>query len=488
VPEPSDAWVLRGDRDPCGTCFAIERHHLVTCAHVIKEALSLPESLGDREFVGKTVEIQHRGTEAAQGKVKAKVIDYRRRLSDADTHIVGRERRWADVAVLELEAEALKRLDEGQIVIWAAVLANPWLLGGERRFHVYGPSAGGARVEGMMKVGDDVDERLLLEPYPGQPRIEGGFSGAPVRHDDGTVLGMCVLANEETGQARIIPATVLQEIAAELSIEVNPYRPGRPPLLKEEELDILKNWTKPIAAIRTELVQPGKPTPDLPLFILNCDDVLDYPGRFLVRLGYELAQDFGEEDLLEVYDEFIPSSIDFSTLEARMQEYLVQLARRYGGARKEASRIAIARGCRVAHLPDVDLTNAEEVKTALRILQHWREGFTLTRSRLIGKSFCAVLATRERVNTAVLDAFKAQPELSEGFRACVVEDFRKVTPRDLAGWAKLAYRHVRRAREAVMIQSAERMIYAGRSELTMADWCDGFQVHGRTIIGANLGD
>lgn len=335
MPEPSDAWVLRGEDDPCGTCFAIERRHFVTCAHVIREALSLLDLGDDPEYVGKTVDIQYRGTEADYGKVRARVIAYRRRLSEADTRIVGLERRWSDVAVLQLEDDALQRLAEGQISTWAAVLANPWLLGEERRFHVFGPFAGGARVEGWMKVGDELDGRLLLDPDQGQrAEIRGGFSGAPVRYEDGTVLGMCVVANEETRQARIIPATIVREIATDLQIETNQYRPGTWPLLKEEELDILKDWVIPIVTVRSQLVQAGRPGSDMPLVILNSDYVSDYPSRFLYRVGYELAYAFGEPDPLQVYDEPIPGSIDFPTLKSQLDEYLVQASNYYGGGRK----------------------------------------------------------------------------------------------------------------------------------------------------------
>jgi hypothetical protein len=488
MPEPSDAWVLRAkDGRPCGTCFSIESRHFMTCAHVIDEALRLTDLGSNPEYVGKIVKIQYRGTETDQGTVEATVLHYQRRLSDADAHIVGLERRWSDVVVLRLEDDALRRLAQGQISTWAAVLANPWLLGEERRFHVFGPYAGGARVEGLMKLGDELDGRPLLTRDPGQEAtIRGGFSGAPIRYQDGTVLGMCVVANEKIGQARMIPATILQEIAAELRIEVNPYRPGKPPLLKEEELDILKDWTGPIAVVTAGLGRSRFLDRDMVLVIVNCDFVSDYPRKFLSRVGYELAYELGEPDPLEVCEEPIPSNIDFPTIESIVQEYLRQVGLNYGGASGEVLRIAIDRGCRVAHIPDVDLTNKDEVGAAMAILKHWRDGFI--RRRPTGKSFCAVLTTREPVTASVLDAFTAQPELSKGFKSFVVGGFRKVTPGDLNEWAQRAYRHVRRIREPVMIQRAKERIYGDRANLTMAEWCDGFSLHGRSIIGAGVND
>lgn len=474
MPEPTDAWVGDKDGRTRGTCFAIDERRFLTCAHVVDEALGLKAPTTLDQVRGQEVKITYRATTAVAARVTATVVGYRPKFSPQSPANLN-ARRYSDIAILELTDAAAQARDSVGFVHNPAILANPWMLAEDREFNIYGPSDDGTRVEGDLRVNDEVDGRLLLLPKAAAAnvRVEGGFSGAPVRDKQGVVLGMCVQANTATWQARAIPATVLDDVAFwDCGIVANVARPSTPPTLTNDALNILKDWRDQTTAILTTVkrVQVGQ----CPLYIANCS--LEHsPSAFVRRVGYELAQLTGRDVPLTVYETAIPSADDPRWQGKPAEAYLNEAAEVYAPPLKDVLWKAIGSGVSVVHIPDIDVGKPDDVAAAIEICGLWHQA--LQRSRMNGRPFAIVLTTLNVCQSADLIRLKNDPRLSPNFAVGVLEPFHTVNLDDLQRWAKQVRRHRDRIKLEALVSGARKLIYGGRLELSMLEWCEGYEMN-----------
>ncbi|MGK7870557.1 nSTAND1 domain-containing NTPase [Falsiroseomonas sp. E2-1-a20] len=182
-----------------GTAFLVSPRHVMTCAHVVSEALGLAWDAAARP--SETVWIEFPFTQAGQATgpatgLAASVVEWRPPSPGPA----------ADVAVLELEREV-------GIRPYRTPAAQP---GRGRRFWTKGfPAGHDGGMDAAGEIGTTIAHGRLLAMGNALPGffIEGGFSGAPLL-DEGSsaVLGMA--AEAERDQARrtaiVVPAEQLE--------------------------------------------------------------------------------------------------------------------------------------------------------------------------------------------------------------------------------------------------------------------------------------
>jgi hypothetical protein len=202
-------WVVRimqirgAQRIVVGAGFLIDARRVLTCAHVVVQAVG-----GGAEGSRPTGTVH---------------LDFPQLPGALQTAQVGRygwvpvtEGGWGDVAVLELGREVPP-------TVRPAPVRNPqsaW----EHRFRVLGFPVGmdgGLWVRGtLLGMAGPALQWIQLEHVSG-PSIERGFSGAPVWDDNlGAVVGMVVARDRTRGEstAFMIPATVLSDVCPGLSL------------------------------------------------------------------------------------------------------------------------------------------------------------------------------------------------------------------------------------------------------------------------------
>lgn len=215
---------FRGQRGVCGAGVLAVPGHVVTCAHVVREAQA-PKVVSPE--IGDKLGIEFPFAGLGDQSIPAILVAWHPEVKDVERcpEVIN------DLAILRLE-----RSPDG------VPACPPTPPGGRSRsglkieFCTYGFPNGyshGALAEGILREADS--SGLLDAAFKAMSKIghfiESGFSGAPIfRKQDGMVvdeemLGIAVTANTRDGVARVIPA---HQIATALRNVVKPYRFLRP--------------------------------------------------------------------------------------------------------------------------------------------------------------------------------------------------------------------------------------------------------------------
>lgn len=184
-----------------GTGFLVGRKYVVTCAHVINDALERDQDTPEQP-VNEKIYLNFPHASPKKSYTAHVVCWHPPRSLDASTR---------DVGILELEETAPHSVTETQFV------SSP-VAGGsaEHQFHTYGFPGGyddknGGFARGILQAPslDDYWLQLAVLTNPGVP-IQPGFSGAPVwdQHDNG-VVGMIADVVPNDGVAFAIPTEKL---------------------------------------------------------------------------------------------------------------------------------------------------------------------------------------------------------------------------------------------------------------------------------------
>jgi Trypsin-like peptidase domain/Effector-associated domain 9 len=203
----SIARIFTVDGSVIGAGFLVSDRHLLTCAHVVADALGIDSNIS--EMPTKTIELDFPLLSRGQ-KVTAKVVFWKP---------INSGKMGEDIAVLEIDPLTLpKGLQAARLVTGDEMWGHPFRIFGFPQDRDDGIWANGILKESQ------ASGWLQMENITAQGvRIEHGFSGSPVWDEtlDG-VVGIAVTADSDPDglqDAYLIPATILGQAWTELCIE-----------------------------------------------------------------------------------------------------------------------------------------------------------------------------------------------------------------------------------------------------------------------------
>lgn len=196
--------------EACGTGFLVDRHHVLTCAHVVNAAHGVPHMTAEPPAGVLRLDLPFAGAEG----LEAAVVAWHSPVAYSELG----HRPLADIAVLRLVADAPAGVRPAALSRRSPVA--------RRRFRTYGFPV----EQGRPAYGETLDEDAGRWVHVAQRRDHGhlimpGFSGAPVfAEDDATVIGM-VVAVETSGSpvAYILPPDLLTRA---LPTQIGVYSPA----------------------------------------------------------------------------------------------------------------------------------------------------------------------------------------------------------------------------------------------------------------------
>jgi S1-C subfamily serine protease len=203
----SIARIFTVDGSVIGAGFLVSDRHLLTCAHVVADALGIDSNIS--EMPTKTIELDFPLLSTGQ-KVTAKVVFWKP---------INSGKMGEDIAVLEIGPLTLpKGLQAARLVTGDEMWGHPFRIFGFPQDRDDGIWANGVLKESQ------ASGWLQMENITAQGvRIEHGFSGSPVWDEtlDG-VVGIAVTADSDPDglqDAYLIPSTILGQAWTELRIE-----------------------------------------------------------------------------------------------------------------------------------------------------------------------------------------------------------------------------------------------------------------------------
>ncbi|WP_373503862.1 trypsin-like peptidase domain-containing protein [Aestuariivirga sp.] len=234
------ARILRSDGEVCGTGFLVGGRHVLTCAHVIDDALKRSRGTAQCPAEEIALDLPFLGRTGLKGRVVAWYP-----MRDPATLIADP---LADIAVLELAAEA----DVSGVSVPAKVDRRRQAAGAS--FVSYGFPVG-------LDNGTVADGEVLIEDPGGWLQVRGigdhgyfierGFSGAPVFSPGGNrLIGMATQADRDEARrlAFVLPAQLLCRAWPALA---QPYRGLA--AFKEEDADLLCGRADFVKELRAKL-------------------------------------------------------------------------------------------------------------------------------------------------------------------------------------------------------------------------------------------
>ncbi|MEH2171258.1 trypsin-like peptidase domain-containing protein [Nostoc sp.] len=186
------------------------RNYILTCAHVVTSALSLPEDIV--EAPNNDIFLDFPLIASGQ-QLKAKVVFWQPVVSNASTS------EPEDIAGLQIEGQLPKETQAIQLIRANNIWQHPFRIFGFPNGHNDGVWATGVLRDGQGKGWVQLEDNKVTG-Y----RIEPGFSGAPIWDETLVgVVGMAVAAEkrrEDIKTAFMIPAYVLIEAWDEIGLSV----------------------------------------------------------------------------------------------------------------------------------------------------------------------------------------------------------------------------------------------------------------------------
>ena len=187
------------------------RNYILTCAHVITSALSLPEDIV--EAPNNNIYLDFPLIASGQ-QLKAKVIFWQPVISNASTS------EPEDIAGLQIEGQLPKEVQPIQLIRANNIWQHPFRIFGFPKGHNDGVWATGVLRDGQGKGWVQLEDSKVTG-Y----RIEPGFSGAPIWDETLVgVVGMAVAAEkrrEDIKTAFMIPTDVVIEAWDEIGLSIS---------------------------------------------------------------------------------------------------------------------------------------------------------------------------------------------------------------------------------------------------------------------------
>ncbi|MEH2045806.1 trypsin-like peptidase domain-containing protein [Nostoc sp.] len=187
------------------------RNYMLTCAHVVTSALSLPEDIV--EAPSNDIYLDFPLIASGQ-QLKAKVIFWQPVISNASTS------EPEDIAGLQIEGELPTEAQPIQLIRASNIWQHPFRIFGFPNGHNDGVWATGVLRDGQGKGWVQLEDSKVTG-Y----RVEPGFSGAPIWDETLVgVVGMAVAAEkrrEDIKTAFMIPADVLIEAWDEIGLSIS---------------------------------------------------------------------------------------------------------------------------------------------------------------------------------------------------------------------------------------------------------------------------
>ncbi|MEH2249340.1 trypsin-like peptidase domain-containing protein [Nostoc sp.] len=216
------------------------RNYILTCAHVVTSALSLPEDIV--EVPSNDIYLDFPLIASGQ-QLKAKVVFWQPVVSNASTS------EPEDIAGLQIEGQLPKEAQPIQLIRASNIWEHPFRIFGFPHGHNDGVWATGVLRDGQGKGWVQLEDSKVTG-Y----RVELGFSGAPIWDETlGRVVGMAVAAEkqrEHIKTAFMIPADAFIKVWDEITLAIssNAYtqnNPSRVQQLKiktlQQRFDVLSN-------------------------------------------------------------------------------------------------------------------------------------------------------------------------------------------------------------------------------------------------------
>ncbi|MBE8965555.1 trypsin-like peptidase domain-containing protein [Nostocales cyanobacterium LEGE 12452] len=189
------------------------RNYILTCAHVVTSALSLPEDIV--EAPNSDIYLDFPLIASGQ-QLKAKVVFWQPVVSNASTS------EPEDIAGLQIEGQLPKETQAIQLIRANNIWQHPFRIFGFPNGHNDGVWATGVLRDGQGKGWVQLEDSKVTG-Y----RIEPGFSGAPIWDETLVgVVGMAVAAEkrrEDIKTAFMIPANVLIEAWNEIGLSISSH-------------------------------------------------------------------------------------------------------------------------------------------------------------------------------------------------------------------------------------------------------------------------
>jgi hypothetical protein len=477
---PTLAVVQDRSGNPQGMAFSIGNNSMVTCAHVVIEAIGHDptDNAGPDETQGIPLYFFQTGNSRA---VFGATVKLWHRPVEPNESVSAYVRRRADIALLELAQGDIDRLrsEEFGLVLSPAVLLEEDALRSGPEFEVYGNGA-----VSMYKLSSIEAEYPIAVHRDGKP-IVGGFSGGAAMVPGG-VLGMVVRAtkssNDPHPQAKVIPSPVLRDVLAPVvALRAAPTSAARHAgQLEREHLWILKDREPAIETARAALaLQPGRRI--MPVLIANFDAIEDCSDGFVRRLEYELGRDAGLSAQLETMS--LPPPANLSGLSKQLKDHEREALRMIGPNSKLKDAAASYHG---AYISSVDFADHESASFAIEAAKRWGASCAgLSGPGTPKLHFFLLLMTDALCPHLEFEDFVRRLEREAGDAVSVVAlpEFSKVRPMDLPRWAYFAASHLRPPQDkARLAAAAKKFVYAQRTEMTMGDWYEGLQYHEKSVF------
>ncbi|MEH2256046.1 trypsin-like peptidase domain-containing protein [Nostoc sp.] len=186
------------------------RNYILTCAHVVTSALSLPEDIV--EAPSNDIYLDFPLIASGQ-QLKAKVVFWQPVVSNASTS------EPEDIAGLQIEGQLPKETQAIQVIRANNIWQHPFRIFGFPNGHNDGVWATGVLRDGQAKRWVQLEDSKVTG-Y----RIEPGFSGAPIWDETLVgVVGMAVAAEKRRADIKtafMIPADVLIEAWDEIGLSI----------------------------------------------------------------------------------------------------------------------------------------------------------------------------------------------------------------------------------------------------------------------------
>ncbi|BAY11002.1 trypsin-like peptidase domain-containing protein [Calothrix sp. NIES-2098] len=204
------------------------RNYILTCAHVITSAISLPQDIVEAPSHDIYLDFP---LIASGQKLKAKVVFWQPVVSNASTS------EPEDIAGLQIEGQLPKEAQPIKLIR----ASNIW----EHRFRIFGFPNGhndGVWATGVLRDSQGKRWVQLEDSKVTGYRIEPGFSGAPIWDETLlAVVGMAVAAEkqrEDIKTAFMIPTDVLMEAWDEMSFSISSNAHTQTNLSRVQQLKI----------------------------------------------------------------------------------------------------------------------------------------------------------------------------------------------------------------------------------------------------------
>jgi S1-C subfamily serine protease len=205
-----------------GAGFLVSEKHIVTCAHVVADALGIARDTQNRPTEDVYLDFPLVDSET---QLTARVVFWSPVPPKGSTSVKGKE----DIAGLELKSsvpEGVQPVGLVRVVTEEDLRGNP--------FHTFGFPSGhddGLEATGVLRGRQSTGWVQLEDVKQTGVRLEPGFSGAPVWDEKlNGVVGMAVAADQKRPEAKVafmIPTRVLVTAWKDLDKLIDPKNPSR---------------------------------------------------------------------------------------------------------------------------------------------------------------------------------------------------------------------------------------------------------------------